>query len=446
MTNHALVLTGEVLPGFTPLSVWPQLAGYLRMEPEKLTQLLARAPLIIKSGDDSAPLQALQAGIARLGGAARLYPPDERPDLFVALDGTTRGPIPRAMADQQVRQGVWPDWVQVTATGSTDWRPYREIDALIDTAPPPAVIARAPASAPQADVLAGGVMIHAGFWRRYAAAVLDGLIVITPLAVICCLAWFADNGFQQAPEDWLLGLLLLCVYLLSPLCNWLYHAWMESSGWQATLGKRVLGIKVVDKFGRRIGFGRATGRNFGKIVSGVTMYIGHMMAGWTERKQALHDMMADTFVVFNAVQPDQPPPAQRPPMPWHGWALIALFPVIYLVAVVVGVGYGMYEERTYQEKVNAAIAATLPLQAEIARQGCQSGERPSPGGWIDTVEVIASEKSKPCTIELTLGESADIPTALRGQEIDLTRGGDGRWTCSSTALNKYLPESCRTQP
>jgi len=78
---------------------------------------------------------------------------------------------------------------------------------------------------------------------------------------------------------------------------WLYFAMMESSVYQATLGKMALGLQVTDRQGNRIGFARASGRFFGKIVSGMILLIGYMMAGWTERKQALHDMLADTLVV-----------------------------------------------------------------------------------------------------------------------------------------------------
>ena len=73
---------------------------------------------------------------------------------------------------------------------------------------------------------------------------------------------------------------------------------MESSSKQATLGKLALGIVVTDLNGNRISFGRATGRYFGKIVSGMIFAIGYIMAGITERKQALHDIMASCLVVL----------------------------------------------------------------------------------------------------------------------------------------------------
>jgi uncharacterized RDD family membrane protein YckC len=84
---------------------------------------------------------------------------------------------------------------------------------------------------------------------------------------------------------------------LGLLANWIYEASMESSTKQATIGKMALGLKVTDLAGRRISFARATGRHFAKLVSGMILLIGYIMAGFTERKQALHDMIAGTLVV-----------------------------------------------------------------------------------------------------------------------------------------------------
>ena len=72
---------------------------------------------------------------------------------------------------------------------------------------------------------------------------------------------------------------------------------METSKFQGTLGKMALGLIVTDLSGQPITFGRATGRYFGKIISSLTLSIGYMMAGWTQQKQALHDMMAGCLVL-----------------------------------------------------------------------------------------------------------------------------------------------------
>jgi len=79
--------------------------------------------------------------------------------------------------------------------------------------------------------------------------------------------------------------------------SWLYVAGMEASSKQATLGKMALGIIVTDLDGQPISFGRATGRYFAKIISGLTLCVGYIMAGFTEKKQALHDMIASCLVV-----------------------------------------------------------------------------------------------------------------------------------------------------
>ena len=73
---------------------------------------------------------------------------------------------------------------------------------------------------------------------------------------------------------------------------------MESSSWQATLGKKVLNLRVTDMAGARISFGKATGRHFAKLITGlIPLGIGFAMAGLTEKRQALHDMLASCLVL-----------------------------------------------------------------------------------------------------------------------------------------------------
>ena len=85
--------------------------------------------------------------------------------------------------------------------------------------------------------------------------------------------------------------------VVNTVVYWLYFALMESSSWQATLGKRAVGVKVVNDGGGRITFITATIRYIGKIVSGAIFLIGYIMAAFTAKKQALHDMIASTYVV-----------------------------------------------------------------------------------------------------------------------------------------------------
>jgi uncharacterized RDD family membrane protein YckC len=96
------------------------------------------------------------------------------------------------------------------------------------------------------------------------------------------------------------------------LVTWLYHAFCESSSWQGTIGKKVLGLRVTDLNGNEISFGRATGRYFGTILSGMICGIGFLMVAFSERKQGLHDMLASTLVlkgpaVSSYMAPPPPP-------------------------------------------------------------------------------------------------------------------------------------------
>lgn len=147
-------------------------------------------------------------------------------------------------------------------------------------------------SAPQE--LSGGVVEsesegprYAGFWLR-AGALLADFVVIFVAAFFATVFLAPLIGFEAAE---------VLVNLTGIIGAWLYFAGMESSSYQATFGKQWLGLKVTDTENKPIGFGKATGRHFGKIVSGIILYIGFVMAGFTEKKQALHDMMAGCLVV-----------------------------------------------------------------------------------------------------------------------------------------------------
>ena len=155
---------------------------------------------------------------------------------------------------------------------------------------------------------------YAGFWRRFAAYIIDGFIIafiqqimILPFLAIFGLSFISSAGFDiealENSDPAALGSLVaiigayLSMVIMLVVLQWLYYSLMESSKYQGTLGKIALNIKVTNYYGERITFIRATGRYFGKILSGLILMIGYIMAGITEKKQALHDIMAETLVV-----------------------------------------------------------------------------------------------------------------------------------------------------
>ncbi|HKM86838.1 MAG TPA: RDD family protein [Terriglobales bacterium] len=168
------------------------------------------------------------------------------------------------------------------------------VPTAVPASPHPASAASYPAVAPAAGVRYGG------FWIRVVAAIIDAIIVrvvVSPIHLI--FGGLGLAGMMSGVPHTGIGLGLLgggVTLIASVFGSWLYEAFMESSSYQATLGKMILGMKVTDLNGNRISFERATGRHFAKWLSGLVLLIGYIMVGFTERKQGLHDLLAGTLV------------------------------------------------------------------------------------------------------------------------------------------------------
>lgn len=165
--------------------------------------------------------------------------------------------------------------------------------------------------------------VYASFWRRLVAFMIDSIIVAFPSMILSGVgaALFAPkilSAMNANPSPESISALfsaygfIMVLNVVSALFFWLYYAFMESSAKQATLGKMAMGIKVVDEHGQRISFARATGRTFSKIISYTILYFGFFMAAFTKKRQALHDLIATTYVVNAGYQPDGQPLPQEP--------------------------------------------------------------------------------------------------------------------------------------
>lgn len=152
--------------------------------------------------------------------------------------------------------------------------------------------------------------IYGGFWIRFVAFIIDS-IIIDFLEIIIILPILGAFGVSiggleglRNMENWtdvalvsLIAGVSGTLIITSLVVQWLYYALMHSSNWQATLGKRAVGLKVVDGNDVRINFTTASLRYLGKIVSGLILCIGFIMAAFSVKKQALHDMIASTYVI-----------------------------------------------------------------------------------------------------------------------------------------------------
>jgi len=138
---------------------------------------------------------------------------------------------------------------------------------------------------------------YAGFWRRFAAYLIDLILMSVAGFVIGFMVGVFVGSTGDAEDGEGLAAANIAASVISVIVNWLYWALTECSSWQATLGKKALGIIVTDYEGRRISFGRATGRYWAKLLSAVIVLIGYFMIAFTAKKQGLHDNISECLVV-----------------------------------------------------------------------------------------------------------------------------------------------------
>lgn len=319
--------------------------------------------------------------------------------------------------------------------------------------------------------------LHAGFWRRVAAWIVDavilavvhwGLLLLFAPWLLVPWALLGASHFASMPRLFEWGLQPFGI-----VAWWLYFALFESSSLQATPGKLVIGLQVTDAYGRRIGFGRASGRYFGMYVSTLILCIGYLLAGWTARRQALHDVMAGCCVVRKAgleawrgwlaagvaATPDAAPAVPRvrsTAMP--GWAigLIVLAGVLVIgvpaAAIVAAIAVPAYHAYAVRAEVAQGLALTERTRAlvgeYIGTRGALPPDNaalglPRPGAmrarYVTSVAVTGGK------VVVTYGNQANA--WISGGHVVIAPSGNAarlHWRCSSPDIRvRYLPSSCR---
>jgi uncharacterized RDD family membrane protein YckC/Tfp pilus assembly major pilin PilA len=304
-------------------------------------------------------------------------------------------------------------------------------------------------------------VVYAGFIRRWGAIIIDGFILGIGFYVVLfvgAIAFGVTSAAKGMDPDHVgavvafayVGFLLL--YYASAAC---YYALQESSSHQATLGKRAMGIKVTDAQGRRLGRAQAFGRWFAAALSYLTLYIGFLMAAFTERKRALHDIVADTLVVDRWAFTDTPERQQR-----HVGvaaivvAIAAVFLLVAMLGILAAIAIPAYQDYTMRAKVTEAMSTAAPLKTQVAGFFASEGRCPANGeggvadagsyanARIASIATGAMQGSGLCAIEVTLRDSQ--PEPLDGKRVWLEyQPSTGAWQCSSEIKKVYLPHSCR---
>ena len=316
--------------------------------------------------------------------------------------------------------------------------------------------------------------LYAGFWRRVLAWFIDALIISAAHVLLTVffgtwllVPWALIGGGHGEVMARLVDTSLQPFGIVTV---WLYYAVCESSRWQATIGKLALGLRVTDECGQRIGFARATGRYFGKFVSALTLGVGFLLAGWTARKQALHDLLASCCVVrLDGLAPWQregvsqadtavpaTAPSRRPGMP--GWVIAllvlagGLFLVLPALAIIVAIAIPTYARYTVRTEIAQGIALTERPRALVAEYIGARGALPDSNAALGLprpeaihARYVSSVRITGGKVVVTYGNQAD--RSIRGGRVVMSPNGSAvrlHWQCSSPDIREdYLPAECR---
>ena len=352
--------------------------------------------------------------------------------------------------------------------GMANWQPMSEMAAELGLSQAPPMPAepsgpqdpyRPPQHAGSAqDYAQGGDIVYAGFVRRWAAVFLDQLIVMVPIWVIAvALAVMLGMGANTESAAATAGvaaqvMIYGAYFIIAPL----YYALQESSAAQATLGKRALGIKVTDEPGKRLSFGHALGRWFAAGLSYLTAYIGFLMAAFTDRKRALHDMVASTLVVdkwaYTAF-----PERQKRSLSGCLIAFLIMMLMVPVLAILAAIAISQYQDYVIRSQVSEASALADGVKTAVGEFVNNRGEFPPSNGNAGLAEPASIAGAYVSYVDvgrtpgrIEVGFSSRSPqranAALDGKHLTFdahVSDGSIQWTCASDDLKqKYCPSSC----
>ena len=224
---------------------------------------------------------------------------------YISGDQQQHGPLAESDLGGLVQAGTITPQTMMWKEGMTDWQPAsNSLPQLFSGAVASAAVATAAPLDKDLSVqamregltgnLEVGALNYAGFWIRFAAKFIDGILLNIVTFIVQMLIGLTIAGAQD--NDAVLafaGILIITLSLAIPLC---YNGYMIGK-YGATLGKMACGLKVVLPDGSPVSMGRGFGRYLGEILSGLILGIGYLMAAFDDEKRALHDRVVSTRVI-----------------------------------------------------------------------------------------------------------------------------------------------------
>jgi uncharacterized RDD family membrane protein YckC len=283
---------------------------------------------------------------------------------------------------------------------------------------------------------------YGGFWTRFAAHVVDSFILwLASLCVAFVMFLALGSGSTE------IATIILYVVLL--FGGQFYHAFFVSSARMATPGKRLCGVYVTDLEGRRLGFGRALGRNLAAALSYLTLSIGFIMAGLDSRKQALHDKVAGTLV-------------HRQPGSSSAGVVVAIVLVLFIGLFVLGVlasiAVSSFDDYAVRARANGIYYAMTANRESMRDYAEKNGAWPttwaqveSAGGANPVTQLREDMKAYVEDFRLEPDGTMAAVLKIRGKagQLRMTPKQTGslvEWTCTaSPEINWFVPPPCRAK-
>ena len=281
--------------------------------------------------------------------------------------------------------------------------------------------------------------MYAGFWKRSAAAVLDVLVLLVPMAIVGIVAALLTGPRSKATAVADMAALLI---------PWLYFAAMESAPTQATVGKLAFGLRVVSMDGQRLSFLRASARFLGKILSVLSLGFGFLMVGVTHRKQALHDVIGRCLVLNRTELTNYVRNCALAAAPW-GRRITVLVASGLMIAVTSGAAaivVPAYRDYVVRTGVDEALQSGRGSMAEVAAYMVRHKRPPR------SLEEAQAVPSSPQLRNATITKDGAIVLTLAVQKLEGKRitlmptvqpRDEVVWTCTSNISPRYLPRQCQ---